>query len=84
MSRNRQLLKSLRHDRQGNVLPMAAAGVLVMAALIGGAVDMSRSCPTGWCKSRRSKVGSGSGQAATAGRLTMGLWLTEPRVSSVM
>jgi len=42
------------------------------------------SCPTGWCKSRRSKVGSGSDQAATAGRLTMGLWLTEPRVSSVM
>jgi hypothetical protein len=47
-------------------------------------VEALRSCPTGWCKSRRSKVGSGSGQAATAGRLTMGLWLTEPRVSSVM
>lgn len=45
---------------------------------------MAGSCPTGWCRNRRSAVGSGSGQAARAGRLTMGLWLTEPRVSSVM
>ncbi len=52
--------------------------------VIGARGGQLRSCPTGWCKSRRSKVGSGSGQAATAGRLTMGLWLTEPRVSSVM
>ena len=42
------------------------------------------SCPTGWCRNRRSTAGSGSGQAASAGKLTMGLWLTEPRVSSVM
>ena len=44
----------------------------------------ARSCPTGWCRNRRSTAGSGSCQAASAGRLTMGLWLTEPRVSSVM
>jgi len=43
-----------------------------------------RSCPTGWCRNRRSTAGSGSGQAARAGRLTTGLWLTEPIVSSVM
>ena len=42
------------------------------------------SCPTGWCRNRRSTAGSGSDQAARAGRLTMGLWLTEPIVSSVM
>ena len=41
-------------------------------------------CPTGWCRNRRSTAGSGSGQAARAGRLTIGLWLTEPSVSSVM
>ncbi|WP_216234032.1 hypothetical protein, partial [Novosphingobium sp. NDB2Meth1] len=50
---------------------------LPLKAKVGG------SCPTGWCRNRRSAVGSGSGQAARAGRLTMGLWLTEPRVSSV-
>ncbi|WP_206049395.1 hypothetical protein [Novosphingobium sp. PC22D] len=43
-----------------------------------------RSCPGGWCRNRRSAAGSGSGQAASAGKLTIGLWLTEPRVSSVM
>ena len=43
-----------------------------------------RSCPTGWCRSRRSAAGSDPGQAARAGRLTAGLWLREPRVSSVM
>ena len=42
------------------------------------------SCPAGWCRNRRSMAGSGSGQAARAGRLTTGLWLTEPIVSSVM
>ena len=32
----------LRSDSSGNVLPLAAMGVLVMAALVGGGVDMSR------------------------------------------
>lgn len=36
------LTKQLLADQQGNILPMAAAGILVMAALIGGGVDMSR------------------------------------------
>ena len=62
MSRNRQLLKSLRHDRQGNVLPMAAAGVLVMAALIGGAVDMSRAYQT------QSRLQSACDAGVLAGR----------------
>lgn len=35
-------LRQLRGDLKGNVLPLAAGGVLVMAALVGGAVDMSR------------------------------------------
>ncbi|WP_207212482.1 phytanoyl-CoA dioxygenase family protein, partial [Sphingobium cupriresistens] len=42
-----------------------------------------RSCPRRWCRNRQSTAGSGSGsgQAARAGRLTMGLWLTAPIVS---
>lgn len=41
MKRTKQT-KQLLADQQGNILPMAAAGILVMAALIGGGVDMSR------------------------------------------
>lgn len=50
----------------------------------GGMAQAFGSCPAGWCRNRRSTAGSGSGQAASAGKLTIGLWLTEPRVSSVM
>ena len=39
-------LSTLLRDERGNILPMAASGVLVMAALIGGAVDMSRAYQT--------------------------------------
>ncbi len=35
-------LSQLQFDESGNILPMAAAGILVMAALIGSGVDMSR------------------------------------------
>ncbi len=35
-------LNALRRNSAGNVLPMAAAGILVSAALVGGGIDMSR------------------------------------------
>lgn len=50
----------------------------------GAPQPINRSCPTGWCRNRRSMAGSGSCQAARAGRLTIGLWLTAVIVSSVM
>ena len=59
------------------------AGFLTEASRTGATIA-KRSCPTGWCRNRRSMAGSGSVQAAIAGRLTMGLWLTDPSVSSVM
>lgn len=34
--------RRLLTNQDGNILPLAAAGILVMAALIGGGVDMSR------------------------------------------
>ena len=33
---------NLLRDRGGNVLPMAAIGMLLTAALVGGGIDMSR------------------------------------------
>lgn len=36
------LLAGLRRDTGGNVLPLAAMSMVVMAALVGGGVDMSR------------------------------------------
>lgn len=36
------LATQLKRDLSGSVLPMAAIGVIVIAALVGGAVDMSR------------------------------------------
>lgn len=38
----RSFLMSLLRSRKGNVLPIVAAGLIPMAAMIGGAVDMSR------------------------------------------
>ena len=74
MHPDQQLLKSLQLDRRGNVLPMAAAGVLVMAALIGGAVDMSRAyqtqsrlqsaCDAGVLAGRRAVTNNGFDSAA--------------------
>lgn len=39
---NRPLLNRLLASKSGNVLPIVAASILPMAAMIGGAVDMSR------------------------------------------
>lgn len=33
---------ALLHDRRGNVLPLAAIGMLLSAAIVGGGIDMSR------------------------------------------
>jgi hypothetical protein len=38
----RSFLMSLLRSRKGNVLPIVAAGLIPMAAMVGGAVDMSR------------------------------------------
>lgn len=42
IQRARTILRDLGRDSGGNVLPLAATGILVMAALVGGGVDMSR------------------------------------------
>ena len=43
-----------------------------------------RSCPRAWCRSGAPWRAGPPCQAATAGRLTVGLSLTEPMVSRVM
>ncbi|MDP3906618.1 TadE/TadG family type IV pilus assembly protein [Novosphingobium sp.] len=69
MSHRRPFLDALWRDERGNILPMAASGVLVMAALVGGAVDMSRAyqiqnrlqsaCDAGVLAGRRAVTNSG-------------------------
>ena len=39
---DRRRLRELRRNTNGNVLPMAAVGILMTAALVGGGVDLSR------------------------------------------
>lgn len=56
-------------DRSGNVLPIAASGILVMAALVGGGIDMSRAyrvqnrlqsaCDAGVLAGRRAVTNNG-------------------------
>lgn len=57
------------HDRSGNVLPIAAIGMLLSAALVGGGIDMSRAyraqnrlqaaCDSGVLAGRRAVASSG-------------------------
>ncbi|MCB2072461.1 MAG: Tad domain-containing protein [Novosphingobium sp.] len=42
MAEPKTFLGTLVRSRAGNVLPMAAVGILVSAALVGGGIDMSR------------------------------------------
>ena len=42
MAAKRPVLNRLLESRRGNVLPILAASIIPMAAMIGGAVDMSR------------------------------------------
>lgn len=42
MKKLSNLRKNLYHDTAGSVFPMAAASILLIAAMIGGGVDMSR------------------------------------------
>jgi hypothetical protein len=51
---------------------------------IGRGLPCRRSCPEVWCRSDAPWRAGPPGQAATAGRLTAGLSLTAPMVSSVM
>ena len=56
-------------DNRGNILPMAAVGVLVISAMVGGAVDMGRAykvksrlqaaCDAGSLAGRKAVVNSG-------------------------
>lgn len=74
MSKRCVKLSTLLRDERGNILPMAASGVLVMAALIGGAVDMSRAyqtqnrlqsaCDAGVLAGRRAVTNNGFDQTA--------------------
>ncbi|MEE4453374.1 hypothetical protein V2S85_17105, partial [Novosphingobium resinovorum] len=72
-------------SRQWHLMETGAIPPMIWVALdFSSATGTTEwSCPAGWCRNRRSTAGSSSGQAANAGKLTIGLWLTEPRVSSV-
>jgi Flp pilus assembly protein TadG len=67
---------SLLRDRQGNVLPIAAVGMILTAALVGGGVDMSRAyrvenrlqsaCDSAVLAGRRAVASSGYDTTAKA------------------
>lgn len=69
-------MPSLLRDRRGNILPMAAAGLIVLLALIGGGVDMSRAyltknklqaaCDAGTLAGRRAVSTNGFDSTAQA------------------
>lgn len=50
------------HDRRGNVLPLAAIGMLLSAAIVGGGIDMSRAYRV------QNRLQSACDAAALAGR----------------
>ena len=72
----RQWRSSLLRDTGGNVLPMAAMSMVVMAALVGGGVDMSRAykvqnrlqnaCDSGVLAGRRAVTTNGFDSVAQA------------------
>lgn len=72
----RKLVARLLSDTGGNVLPMAAMTVVVMAAIVGGAVDMSRAyrvqnrlqnaCDSGVLAGRRAVTTNGFDSNAEA------------------
>ena len=75
--RTKQTFKhSILKDEAGNILPMAVAGMMVMAALVGGAVDMSRAykvqdrlqnaCDAGVLAGRRAVTTNGFDAVAKA------------------
>lgn len=74
--RTKGLAVRLARDPSGNILPMAAASVIVMAALVGGGVDMSRAykvqnrlqnaCDAGALAGRRAVTTSGFDSTAQA------------------
>jgi Flp pilus assembly protein TadG len=53
---------ALLHDRRGNVLPLAAIGMLLSAAIVGGGIDMSRAYRV------QNRLQSACDAAALAGR----------------
>lgn len=60
-------LSRLRKDARGNVMAMAAAMILPMIGLVGGAVDMSRLYAT------KTRLQAACDAGALAGRRTMGV-----------
>ncbi len=46
MSPARRLVTALLRNRSGNILPLAAAAIFAIAALVGGAIDISRAWRT--------------------------------------
>ncbi len=75
-ARQRPVLNRLLASKRGNVLPIVAASILPMAAMIGGAVDMSRAymvksriqqaCDAGVLAGRRAMQQSSYSDAAKA------------------
>lgn len=59
-------LSRLREDKRGNVMAMAAAMIVPMIGLVGGAVDMSRLYAT------KTRLQAACDAGALAGRRTMG------------
>ncbi|GGB60591.1 pilus assembly protein [Blastomonas aquatica] len=76
LSHSRPALNRLIASKRGNVLPIVAASILPMAAMIGGAVDMSRAymvksriqqaCDAGVLAGRRAMQQSNYSEAAKA------------------
>lgn len=76
MAAKRPVLNRLLESRRGNVLPILAASIIPMAAMIGGAVDMSRAymvksriqqaCDAGVLAGRRAMQQSSYSDAAKA------------------
>jgi len=74
MTSKEPFLRRLLADTSGNVLPMAASTVIVMAAIVGGGVDMSRAykvqnrlqnaCDSGVLAGRRAVTTGGFDQNA--------------------
>jgi Flp pilus assembly protein TadG len=66
MTEAKSRFKALTRDERGNVLPLAAMGVLLSAALVGGGIDMSRAYRV------QNRLQSACDSAVLAGRRAVG------------
>lgn len=61
-------LTRLRHDTAGNTIAIVAAGIIPLAGMIGGAVDMSRLYLTKTRLQQACDAGALAGRKAMGGR----------------